>query len=987
MVAERRSLCYAVNVKMVRGALWDKEERKMRRWVWRILLTAVVMAALTVGASAAEVTVGDLRYDGNTVVGPVESKRASITSAEIASEVGGVPITKIGDHAFEGCNRLSSISIPPSIDSIGVYAFTGCTVLNNMRIPDNVNTIGTYAFAGCQGLTSIALPPATNLKIENFTFLGCSGLREVYFPSGAATIDEHAFDGCTNLKIIHYNSASGNTPPTQNAPDDKKLEVHGAAPLPVTSKPATCTENGSQTLTVRCYDTKCNGKVVYTESKVIPALGHSPDPDPAHAIARVEPTCAKPGTTEGIPCLRCGGVASGVEPLDIDPDRHEGPVENVPEVPATCTESGFTAGERCAACRNYYKDKEPQEIDPLGHIYDGKKPADEPRTVRDATCARIGMQVYDYVCDRCGEVMECPICKANEGKEVTTTFLSHFRDTQYHHSVKSIPKLDHTWGPTTYDYEIEADKPSCIQKGKLTAVKVCAVCGEKEWDRNDTKEEDMTAHTPPDDWKEEILEPGDCETPEKKRFPAYECQVCHQTIPEEIIEGTAPGKHTWKDDPDFPEKITKAATCTEEGEMLTAGKKCSVCGKTIPQETKTIPMTAHTWTNPQPDEDLKDQDKAATCGEEGVSHVIVTCSVCGKVEHQTITIPATGIHEYGEWTVTKQPTATEEGEESRTCSKCGKVDTRPISPTGPVDPDDPDDPDKPDKPENSDYKIVVIPPSNGSVTASKSTAKQGETVTVTYTANSGYVLDMIRVIGGASLVSYTDLGGGQIRFTMPASDVEVRVTFDQPEADYSDDWAGGFGSDGQSRSDPRRTTDVVPVQRQGYSVPQAEAQEQVFQDVPTGHWAAGEINWASEMGYMSGTGGRFNPDGLISHQQMWMVLARLTGANPANMKEARNWAVRGGYADGSAPTGAVKRHQLVTALYRCARLTGTVSRNNTSLAGFTDSTAVPVRAREAFSWALTSGVVSGDAEGRLNPAKTLTRAEFASILYCYSQRH
>ena len=83
----------------------------------------------------------------------------------------------------------------------------------------------------------------------------------------------------------------------------------------------------------------------------------------------------------------------------------------------------------------------------------------------------------------------------------------------------------------------------------------------------------------------------------------------------------------------------------------------------------------------------------------------------------------------------------------------------------------------------------------------------------------------------------------------------------------------------------------------------------------------------------------------------------------------------------------MKRHQLVTALYRCARLTGAVSKNNTSLAGYTDSTAVPVRAREAFSWALTSGVITGDAGGRLNPAKNLTRAEFAVILYCYSQRH
>lgn len=178
----------------------------------------------------------------------------------------------------------------------------------------------------------------------------------------------------------------------------------------------------------------------------------------------------------------------------------------------------------------------------------------------------------------------------------------------------------------------------------------------------------------------------------------------------------------------------------------------------------------------------------------------------------------------------------------------------------------------------------------------------------------------------------------------------------------------------------------MPSQNPVLPAPQAGVSEQLFRDVPMGHWAAGEINWANQMGYMSGTGGRFNPGGNISHQQMWMVLARLTGSNPANMTEARRWAVQGGFADGSAPTGAVKRHQLVTALYRCARLMGRVNQNTTSLAGYTDSRTVPAVARDAFSWALANGIVSGDDSNCLNPNKTVTRDQFAVILYRYSQR-
>ena len=54
----------------------------MRRFVGRILLLIAAMAALTVGAAAAEVTLGGIRYNGNEVVGPVEANRPSITTAK-----------------------------------------------------------------------------------------------------------------------------------------------------------------------------------------------------------------------------------------------------------------------------------------------------------------------------------------------------------------------------------------------------------------------------------------------------------------------------------------------------------------------------------------------------------------------------------------------------------------------------------------------------------------------------------------------------------------------------------------------------------------------------------------------------------------------------------------------------------------------------------------------------------------------------------------
>lgn len=596
-------------------------------------------------------------------------------------------------------------------------------------------------------------------------------------------------------------------------------------------------------------------------------------------------------------------------------------------------------------------------------------------------------------CAECGELLAAiRSAKTPEAKQQAEDAYTAHKATP--HTPKALPsgtisgkKSDvpgHDWGEDVRVYPAGSKVPTCIT-GKpivVTFEHTCRVCGKTEAsDREPEVVRPADKHTPPANVGVTDT-PATCTTPGKKVYEDYECVVCGEKV-KGSVEVIDPLGHLLSDPVD---KTEGEATCQEDCVVYKNYQKCQRCDFERYDEA-VVSKGAHKWGNPEPDPDKKDQDEAATCGKPGVSHVIVTCTVCGEKEAQTIEIPATGVHTWGDWVVTKKPTATEPGEETRACSACGKKDVRAISATGdPIDPG-PDDPDKP-KPEDTVYKINLVQASNGTSSVSKTTAKKGETITVTYTPDSGYVLDMIRVIAGStSLVSYRDLGGGRFQFTMPEADVEVRVTFDREDSDYSENWGDGFGNDASGgRSDPRRTTDIVPTQVTGHSVPKADAHDQVFQDVPTGHWAAGEITWASDMGYMSGSNGRFNPDGPITHQQMWMVLARLTGANPASMAEARTWAVRGGYADGSSPTGAVKRHQLVTALYRCARLTSGASRVNASLAGFVDSGAVPARAREAFTWALSSGVVNADANKRLNPNKNLTRAEAAVILYCYSQR-
>ena len=135
------------------------------------------------------------------------------------------------------------------------------------------------------------------------------------------------------------------------------------------------------------------------------------------------------------------------------------------------------------------------------------------------------------------------------------------------------------------------------------------------------------------------------------------CTICGEKRYESIA-ATGHKYSAWKE--------TKAATCTAAG---TQTRTCSVC-KNV--ENKTIKAKGHT--------EVADSAVAATCTKDGKtagSH----CSVCGKVIKAQTVIKATG-HKYGEWAVTKEPTCTAAGTQSRTCSVCKNIENKTIKAKG-----------------------------------------------------------------------------------------------------------------------------------------------------------------------------------------------------------------------------------------------------------------------------------------------------------------
>ena len=87
-------------------------------------------------------------------------------------------VTSIGLSAFEGCEDMTSVSIPGSVTSICNGAFWECSSLKTVVIPDGVSTIGEGAFRNCYSLISVDIPNSV-IYIGSSAFGNCDNLTQI----------------------------------------------------------------------------------------------------------------------------------------------------------------------------------------------------------------------------------------------------------------------------------------------------------------------------------------------------------------------------------------------------------------------------------------------------------------------------------------------------------------------------------------------------------------------------------------------------------------------------------------------------------------------------------------------------------------------------------------------------------------------------------------------------------------------------------------
>lgn len=178
-----------------------------------------------------------------------------------------------------------------------------------------------------------------------------------------------------------------------------------------------------------------------------------------------------------------------------------------------------------------------------------------------------------------------------------------------------------------------------------------------------------------------------------------------------------------------------------------------------------------------------------------------------------------------------------------------------------------------------------------------------------------------------------------------------------------------------------------------------------YKDVSAKAWYYDAVGYCYENKLMDGTSATaFSPDMKMSRAMLATVLWRMADKPVVNYAmpftdvkedswyaEAVRWAVAQGITTGTSsttftPTMNITRADMVTMLYRYAKLTGAVTDTGVSmgLAGYADAGKIPQYAYQAFQWAVQMNVIKGSqtADGTLylNPTDYTSRAQVAQVL-------
>ena len=338
-----------------------------------------------------------------------------------------------------------------------------------------------------------------------------------------------------------------------------------------------------------------------------------------------EPTYAETGLKHQ-ECSVCGAKQSENTVIPVKTHEHNYVTETINP---TCTQNGaetFT----CTICQDTYTN----DIVALGHSYQ--------TAVTDPTCTEQGYSTH--TCSVCGDsyednfvdalghsfgawmVVEESTC-AKQGYEERSCSCGESE-------TRELALAEHIGGQWITDVE-----PTCTTEGSKH--QVCATCGET----IKTEVIEALGHS----YQTAVTDP----TCTEQGYSTHTCSVCGDSFVDTYVDALGHAFGAWM--------VVEASTCVKQGYE----ERSCFCGES---ETRELALKNHTmsWIT----------DKEPTYVETGLKHQ--ECSVCGAKQSENTVIPVkTHEHNYV-LTETTNPTCTQNGVETFTCTICQDTYTNDI---------------------------------------------------------------------------------------------------------------------------------------------------------------------------------------------------------------------------------------------------------------------------------------------------------------------
>ena len=294
---------------------------------------------------------------------------------------------------------------------------------------------------------------------------------------------------------------------------------------------------------------------------------------------------------------------------------------------------------------------------PTINVYRCEHHWDQGEIITEATCTEEGEK--KFTCSICGDEKTEKVSatghqhtEIRNKKEATCKEEGYSGDTWCKDcgkkilSGQTIAKTEnHSW-----DAGKVTTKATCTEEGEKTFT--CSICGDEK-----TEKISATGHQ-----HTEIRNKKEATCKEEGYSGDTWCKDCGK----KILSGQTIAKtenHSWNQG-----EITKEPTCKEKGEKTFT---CSICGNT---KTEKVSTTDHQHM------EIRNQ-KNPTCKEAGYSGDTY-CADCGVKIFSGQTIAKTKNHNWDGGVITTEPTCTERGEKTFTCTICGNTDTKKVNATG-----------------------------------------------------------------------------------------------------------------------------------------------------------------------------------------------------------------------------------------------------------------------------------------------------------------